>query len=217
MDSLGYSDINTHKDFTASTQEQIIGDYNPNTNINTNKIPVPNENVPKSLQFSSTSNVPLTSKLEESQNEIPSTYTDKIGPPLKPIHVREIYDKINNPNRGKRISELEVSQLVADPNSLLPGSKTNRLKELSDDANIKAKAENIKEKFYNITLSELGNNIVNTVVDIIDELWDYDWHTGLEGFIQIFVKKDRLIYLGMIVMFFSFLILMIRAVDNNNS
>lgn len=205
---------NNNTDFSARAIDKVLGDYNANTNIDTNKIPAPNDTLPETLKFSSTNYVPLTSKLEEKQDDIPSSFDDYIGPPFKPIHIRELYDKFKNPNYGKRLEPgLETSQLVANPNMLLPGSEINRLELLSERANKKAEEQNIKEKFYNLSLSQIGNNIVDTVVDIIDELWDYEWHTGIEGLIDIFVKNDRLIYLGMITMVFSFLILLIREVD----
>jgi len=184
---------------------RALGDFNPNSSIATNEI-LPND------EFSSTETVPYTSKLEDTNREIPRSFDQYIGPPFKPIHIRELYDKLQTPNKKRRLTDSEVQAIVQNPNKLLP--QLNRLNVLSDDANNKLQEKAIIERFYNMNFQQIAENIVKTVANVIDDIITFEWSDeGLEGLIEIFVKDDRLIYLGMVVMIFSILVMLIRETD----
>ena len=205
---------------TARAVDMVLGDFNPQSNINTNMIPTSttpsdqNETL-DALRFSSTNVVPYTSKLEHQNRDIPQSYDQYIGPPFKPIHIREIYDHVVTPNDRRRLSDEQIQAIVQNPNKeLLP--QMNRLKVLSDLANEKQQKTSLKERFYNLSLRQIVENMVGSVGDVIDDIITYKWSGdpgGFEGIMQIFTKNDRLIYLGMIVMIFAFLVILIRETD----
>jgi hypothetical protein len=213
----------TQMENSARAIDMALGDFNPQTNIDSNLVPTtttPHDETLQTLRYSSTQVVPYTSKLEQKNQEIPSSFDDYIGPPFKPIHVREIYDQIRTPNDRKRLTEDEIQAIVQNPNKqLLP--QLDRLQVLSDEANEKRQTKALRERFYNLSLQQILENIVGTVGGIVDDIITYRWSGdpdrgepgGFEGILQIFTKQDRLIYIGLIVTIFAILVILIRETD----
>lgn len=223
MAGLQFSQFNkSDMENSARAIDLVLGDYNPNSNIYSNEVPTkanPSDKVNGNnpIPFSSTNVVPYTSKLEQKNQEIPSSFDEYIGPPFKPISVREIYDNIQTPNTKKRLTQDQIQAIIQSPNKqLLP--QLDRLKVLTDKANQKQTEKSIKERFYNLSLRQIVENLIDTVSNVMDDIITFKWSGkpgGFEGIMQIFTKDDRLIYLGIIIMIFSILVIMIRDTDTS--
>ena len=158
--------------------------------------------------------VPTLTNLTISNYEVPRNYGRNIGPPFKPIEVRNIHDDLHESYRrkNKRLTDTEIKELVLNPN--LP--KSTRLKDLSQTANEKTTARFHKEKFYNMSFTQIANKISNTVSDVLNDLLKYKLSQGFDDFVQIFGSEDRLIYLGMIIVVFSLIVMLIRTTDTRS-
>ncbi len=69
--------------------------------------------------------------------------------------------------------------------------KTNTLNEITIEDNL----------FINLSLKEIMSNMSATIITIINELLDPKLKKTLANLITIFFKDDRMIYLGLFVVF----------------
>ncbi len=155
-----------------------------------------------------TTNVPHTFGITGDQDEIPRNFDAVIGPPFKPIHMREIWDP-KPKNREKRLSEHEVREFINNPTV----KKSTRLRDMSKGATEERIEKHEREKIYNMSVRGIIGKTNQTIVTIINELLDYNPKSGFEGFMNIFMKEDRLIYIGLVIVIFSFIVLLIRTTD----
>jgi len=74
------------------------------------------------------------------------------------------------------------------------------------------KTEKNKEEndFFNYSITELYNNTLKTVIDIINDFMkiidNTDRNNYLMSFLQIFFKEQRMFYIGIILIILSFVI-----------
>jgi len=146
-------------------------------------------------------NIPHPFMVNNETKEITNnSYGSVIGPSFKPIGIREIWDK--QEIREKRLNEEEIQELINNP---LP-TKSTRLQELSKKTNDKA----ISEVLNIIHISDTANSIIN----IINDLLDFNPSSGLHEFMNIFIKDNRLIHIGLVIVLFTIIIWGIRFIDN---
>lgn len=111
----------------------------------------------------------------------------RVGPPFKPIGIRDIYDQQIRSDE-ERLSDEELRQLLNEP--IVPDH--SRLDELSQEAN---------KELYTKRIAEFGpkrivQNIVSTLSSILDDIITYKWSHFPIGILDIFTKDKRLIYLS---------------------
>lgn len=144
-------------------------------------------------------------RLDQVNQDIPTTYGQSVDRLFDPIAIREIYDEPYNKDT-KRLTDSEIKDLIRNPTI----RKSTRLPELNKIANKESEELSESDKFYNLSLKQIAFKISDTVNNVIDDLLDYDISSGISGFVEIFSKEDRLIYIGIIIMIFSFCVLLMK-------
>jgi hypothetical protein len=139
-------------------------------------------------------------------SDIPTSYTTSPDRPFESIGVRDQYiDKYNVPN--KELTDKERQNMPKDNNP------NERIDKMTNEANEKSEAAFQERKIYNLSIQEIGFRISDTWHDLIDDVTSFNLlRDGYRGIIEIFVKDDRLIYLGITLMIFTIAALFIRAV-----
>ena len=102
------------------------------------------------------------------------------------------------------INDYEKYKLNEQYNKLYTNSKieTNKVKD-----------EKENNRFYNLSLKNIFNNLIYTIVSIINELSIYikdkDQKSNSE-LLEIFIKDDRLIYVGIFLIIISLMLFFIK-------
>ena len=103
------------------------------------------------------------------------------------------------------LNDYEKYKLNEEYNKLYTNSKieTTELKE-----------EKENNRFYNLSLKKVFDNLITTIVIIINELTVYikdKDKLSKQDLIEIFVKDDRLIYVGIFLIIISLLLFFIKT------
>lgn len=140
-------------------------------------------------------------------SDIPDSYTTSPDRPFEMIGVRDQYLKLQDvPN--ERLTDEQVQELAKQPHF---ENDTSRIDKMSQEANAKAESEFQERKLYNLSVKQIGFRISDTWHDIIDDMLFFNKNDGVRGFMDIFLKEDRLIYLGITLMLFTIVALFIRS------
>ena len=90
----------------------------------------------------------------------------------------------------------------------------NKLYTNSKIETTKLKDEKENNRFYNLSLKNIFNNLIYTIVTIINELSIYikdkDKKSNSE-LLEIFIKDDRLIYVGIFLIIISLMLFFIKT------
>jgi hypothetical protein len=89
-----------------------------------------------------------------------------------------------------QLSQFEVDSMKQDQ---------RRLTYFSDEANIQNEQKQEDELFINLSLVTLCRNLSATIIAMINDLLAINQNTRLNDIILIFVKGDRLVYLGILM------------------
>ena len=144
---------------------------------------------------------------------IPKSFTASVDRPFEPIGVRDLLSKQFDRN-NQRLTDEQVQAIINNPQP--PKDPNERIKGMSDGANVDALAEYEEEKVYNLSVRELARRTTNTVHDILDDLVNFNPQDGVRGFIQIFIQSDRLMYVGGIVIVFALLVMLMKTGDRGS-
>jgi len=142
--------------------------------------------------------------------DIPKSFTASVDRPFEPIGVRELTTQLYDRN-NQRLSDEQVQAIIDNPQP--PKDPNERIKKMSDQANVAALAEFEEEKVYNLSLRGLARRTTNTVHDILDDLVNFNPADGVRGFIQIFIQSDRLMYIGGLIIIFTLLVMLMKTGD----
>ena len=95
-----------------------------------------------------------------------------------------------------------------DYENIMISRQYNKLYQLSKDKNIKRKKEFDNKKFYNLSFSQIGTNLSETFMNILNELVFYskDEDQDVNDLFIIFTKGGRLIYVGLVLIILSILL-----------
>lgn len=85
-----------------------------------------------------------------------------------------------------------------------------RLTYYSDKTNEELYETQDQELFINLSLVSLFRNLSTTIIAIINELLEINENTQFNDIVLIFVKRDRLIYLGMLAIIIALSIYVIQ-------
>ena len=141
-------------------------------------------------------------------SDIPSSYTTSPDRPFEMLGVRDQYLKLYDvPN--KRLTDDEVKQLADEP---LLKPDDSRIDNMTKEANAKLEKDFEERKLYNLSIKQIGYRVSDSWHDMIDDALHFDYRDGARGFLEIFLKEDRLIYLGITLMIFTIVALLIRSV-----
>ena len=84
----------------------------------------------------------------------------------------------------------------------------NKLKYYTNIENENNIKEYEKKLFINLSLKEIFQNLVNTIIIIINEIFNLDENNKtIKNYILICFKEDRLIYVGIVLIILSMLLL----------
>lgn len=134
------------------------------------------------------------------------SYSSRIGLPFKQIATRNFNDDLDPFRKeNKRLTDAEVQYLQQNPSVFEP-KLGERLEEKNKTENKERKRFYKKQKFYNKSLKTIGYDLTETIWAIMDDLFNYTPAFSINGvtdFIDIFIKEDRMVYIGIIILFFS--------------
>lgn len=143
-------------------------------------------------------------------DDIPSSFTQSVERPFEPIGKRNLYEReMIGERSNERLTDEQVQQIVENPQI----TESTRLQRLTEQANKARELEMEEEKIYNMSIKDLAFRTSDTVHNVIDDMLLYDPEDGLRGFIHIFTKSDRLIYVGIIILAFTILLAIIKSTD----
>jgi hypothetical protein len=84
-----------------------------------------------------------------------------------------------------------------------------RLRFFTDTTNEEKQQEQERQLFINLSLVSLFNNLSSTIISIINELVAITKETQLNDIIYIFIKDDRLVYIGLLFVIIAIAIYLI--------
>ncbi len=143
-------------------------------------------------------------------SSIPKSFTASVDRPFEPIGKRWANLDNNITNRGnERLNDEQIKEILDNPQI----TTSTRLQRLTDNANTERNKEMDEEKIYNMSVKDLAYRTSDTVHNILDDIVTYNSEDGMRGFVHIFTKSDRLIYVGIIVIIFTILLLLIKTTD----
>lgn len=94
--------------------------------------------------------------------------------------------------------EVENSRTVNDFEQKAKEDQQRRLKFYTDTSNEESQKKQEKDIFINLSLVQLFQKMSSTIINIINEILDIKSDTTINDIIYIFIKEDRLIYIGML-------------------
>lgn len=87
-------------------------------------------------------------------------------------------------------------------------SEKDQLTYLTDRTNQTELKREDQALLLNLSISQILQNLSSTFVEILNDILGGNW-TGARGFIMIFFKGDRMIYVGLLALFCAFCIYLI--------
>ena len=144
------------------------------------------------------------------KTSIPSSFTPSVDRPFDPIGVRWAnLDENITPRGNERLNDAQIKEIIDNPQI----TESTRLQRLTNEANAAREKEMDEDKIYNMTVKDLAFRTSDTVHHILDDIVIYNADDGMRGFIHIFTKSDRMIYIGIIIIVFTILLLLIKTTD----
>ena len=141
---------------------------------------------------------------------IPTSFTASVDRPFEMEGVRWAHENEMKMSRGnERLSQEQLKELIENPQI----TESTRLERLTKQANKEFAQSLQEEKIYNMSLKDLTFRTSDTIHNVIDDLVEFNSDDGVRGFIHIFTKSDRLIYVGIIVIVLTILLLLIKTTD----
>ena len=141
---------------------------------------------------------------------IPSSFTPSVDRPFDPVGVRWMHEQDMNAGRNnERLTDEQVQELIKNPEI----TKSTRLKDLTDAENIRRIKEQEEIKIYNMTVKDIAYRTSDTVHNVMDDMLDFNPNDGVRGFLHIFTRSDRLMYMGILLVIFTVILLLIKTTD----
>lgn len=112
----------------------------------------------------------------------------------------------NNGVTGTNVLKYYNMISASDFDKYLISKQQEALHKKSLKASVQAIKDKENERFYNLSMLNIANNTMSTLVSVLNDLVKFfnDKHKTLGKLYNIFVKEDRLIYLGLVIIFLSF-------------
>jgi chromatin segregation and condensation protein Rec8/ScpA/Scc1 (kleisin family) len=141
---------------------------------------------------------------------IPNSFTNSVDRPFDPIGVRWLHEQeMQSGRNNERLSDEQVKALIENPEI----TQSTRLEDLTSEENARREREAEEIKIYNLSIKDIAHRTSDTVHDIMDDMLTYNNDDGWRGFLHIFTKSDRLMYIGILIIIFTVLLLLIKTSD----
>ena len=141
---------------------------------------------------------------------IPSSFTPSVDRPFDPVGVRSYHEEEMMAGRNnERLSDEQVKALIENPEI----TKNTRMQDMSQAENRRREEANEEIKIYNLSVKDIAYRTSDTVHSVLDDMLHYDSNDGWRGFLHIFTKSDRLIYVGILVLVFTIILALIKTSD----
>ena len=139
---------------------------------------------------------------------IPNSFTPSVERPFEQIGVRSALDEEHSFGRNnERLTDEQVKALIENPQI----TQSTRPQDMTTKENQKRQQENQEIKIYNLSVKQIAYRTSDTVHDIMDDMLQYNTEDGMRGFVHIFTKSDRLMYIGIIIIIFTIILLLIKT------
>jgi hypothetical protein len=130
-------------------------------------------------------------------------------------------DKINDINGEKNKFELKSENIYNDLDKFIGKNIENKINNLLESLpdNVKNIKNNNNNNFYDLSLRELYKNTLQAIIDIINDISiaysnEYiDNNNYIYIIIDILSKEERRLYVGIILLFLSFILYFIDGVS----
>lgn len=152
--------------------------------------------------------------LSVGEQDIPKSFTASVDRPFDPIGKRDIYNAQFSRN-NQRLTDEQVRQL--QDQAPVENTNESRIDRLSREANQEAMVDFEKMKFYNMSLKDIAYRTSDVVQEIMDDILTFDIRDGVRGMLDVFIKEDRLVYLGLIIIVVGIVIALVRTTDATGS
>lgn len=139
-----------------------------------------------------------------------NTYSNTPDRPFDPIGIRELHDKIPGYD-NTRLTDDQILDLINNP-ELKP---QRRLPDMTKEAQTAINKDHTDRDLMNLSLKQILTNTSNSVSDILDDLLSMNIF-DLKQIADILTKNDRMIYLGIILLFISIALIIIRNTSFNH-
>ena len=115
--------------------------------------------------------------------------------------------------KGTNVLKFYNTISASDFDKFLISKQQKELEKKSLKASVQAIKDKENEKFYNLSLKNVLQNTTQTVVDIINDMVMFvnDDHKTFGKLFNIFTKSDRLIYVGLVLIFLSVVLYFINV------
>jgi hypothetical protein len=123
-----------------------------------------------------------------------------------PTATTEFTDERPEVQSSRVLSKQQLTQYEIDSMK----EEHRRLSYYSDKTNEELITAQDQELFINLSIVSLFQNLSKTIISIINELLEINQDTRLNDIILIFVKGDRLIYLGILLVMIAIAIFIIE-------
>lgn len=127
------------------------------------------------------------------------------------INIRDKYNNMGE--RVPRFTQKEIKKLI-DNATNRANSPPNRLEKLTKAANFTLRKKTLEERIVNIPFSSIIQNTGLAISNILIDLSNFFSFNGSQNsFLDVFIKNDRMIYLGVFMLFIYVLITLIFYFD----
>jgi hypothetical protein len=124
---------------------------------------------------------------------------------------------VNNVSASQPINVLNNNNIFSysDYNTIMKANEANKLQNLNNIANNELLKTANSQRFYNLSLNDVVNNTILTVVAIFVDLLQFKKKYSVDGNInyqdvaKIFIGGDRMIYFGVFLIFLSLLFMVV--------
>jgi chromatin segregation and condensation protein Rec8/ScpA/Scc1 (kleisin family) len=141
---------------------------------------------------------------------IPNSFTPSVDRPFDPVGVRWMHEQEMQAGRNnERLSDEQMKELIENPEI----TKSTRLRDMTEAENRRRMMEHEEVKIYNLSVKDIAHRTSDTVHDIMDDMLDFNPNDGVRGFVHIFTRSDRLMYIGVLVIIFTIILLLIKTTD----
>jgi hypothetical protein len=126
------------------------------------------------------------------------------------LPLADTIEKQKRYNEERRLTSDEILEVIQEARDRPHFQNFRRLQELAREANQKEEEQRKKTNILNLSIIDFFWNMSDRMNQIIDDIANFKNQKSLY---HIFIKDDRLIYLGTLIVIISFLILLIYMLE----
>lgn len=102
-----------------------------------------------------------------------------------------------------RLSDVEIQSLIENPLINAPYKEFEKLRRLEEIAKLEKEIEESESGIFNLSIQEICTNIADTFIGILLDLFSYSKELKnydiMSHIFSAFTKKNRLIYIGIVI------------------